>query len=149
MNHRRCAGLLLSLNLLLVGAPSALAHEFPSPTPAPGVAPLSEQEQYKLALEHFRFDVNMFKRISKTFTTAVNKANGLYEAAMLTAPNDRARMSYAARRDSFVENAIRIRDDAISQMGGAPVEPTKPVKPIVAASTKKTKASNPSPTPSP
>jgi len=139
MNHRRCAGLLLSLNLLLVGAPTALAHEMPPPTPAPGVAPLNEQEQYKLALEHFRFDTNLFKRISKTFTTAVNKANSVYEAAMRTAPSDRARMNHAARRDSSVEIAIKIRDDAIAEMGGAPVEPTKPVKPIVPATTKKLK----------
>lgn len=149
MNHRRSAGLLLSLNLLQVGAPTALAHEISPPTPAPGVALLNEQEQYKLALEHFRFDTNLFKRISKTFTTAVNKANSVYEAAMRRAPSDRARMNHAARRDSSVEIAIKIRDDAIAQLGGAPVEPTKPVKPMASTVTKKTKASNPSPTPSP
>lgn len=149
MKYRRSAGLLLSLNLLAVGAPTALAHELPSPIPVPGVSPLSDQEQYVLALEHFRFDSNAFKRISKTFTTAVNRANNLYEAAMRAAKSDRARTLIMAQRDSSIETAINIRDAALEELGGAPVEPTKPVKPVATATTKKTKTSNPSPTPSP
>ena len=149
MNQGRSVGLLLSLNLLLVGAPTAIAHELPTPAPVPGVSPLGEMEQYILELEHYRSDTNLFKRISKTFTTSVNKANSYYEAAMRTAKSDKARTNISAQRDSFVENAIKVRDDAIAEMGGGPVEPMKPIKPLAAATTKKTKTSNPSPTPSP
>lgn len=149
MKFRSGAGLLFSVSLLVVGAPAALAHEFPSPIPVPGVAPLSEQEQYMLAQEHYRFDTNAFKRISRTFTNSVNRANNVYEAAMRTAKSDRARTTITAQRDSSIEIAINMRDAAIEEMGGAPVEPIKPVKPIATATTKKTKTSNPSPTPSP
>lgn len=149
MNFRLCAGLLLSLNLLLVAAPTALAHELPSPTPIPSVAPLSELEQYKLAIEHFRIDSIEFKKIANRFTTAINRANGFYEAAMRSAKNDRARTNITAQRDNSIEIAINMRDGAIAEMGGAPVEPTKPVKPIGSATPKKTKISTPSPTPSP
>ena len=149
MKLRRSAGLLLSLTLLLVGAPTAIAHELPTPAPVPGVAPLGEMEQYLLEVEHYRSDVNLFRRISKIFTTAVNKANSFYEAAMRTAKSDKARTIISAQRDSFVENAIKVRDNAIVEIGGPPVEPIKPIKPFAGATTKKTKTSNPSPTPSP
>ena len=149
MNHKRCAGLLLSLTLLVVGTPTALAHELPSPTPSAGVTSLSELEQYKLAMEHFRIDSLEFKKIANRFTNTINRVNGLFEAAMRSAKSDKARTIITAQRDSSIEIAINIRDAAINEMGGAPVEPTKPVKPIATATTKKTKTSNPSPTPSP
>lgn len=149
MNFRRCAGCLLSVTLLVVGTPASLAHELPSPTPIASVAPLSELEQYRLALEHFRLDSIEFKKIANRFTTAINRANGFYEVAMRSAKNDRARTIITAQRDNSIEIAINMRDGAIAEMGGAPVEPTKPVKPVATATTKKTKTSNPSPTPSP
>ncbi|MBF8252843.1 MAG: hypothetical protein HW379_1185 [Actinobacteria bacterium] len=149
MKYRRSAGLLLSSILLFVGAPTAMAHELPSPSPVPGIAPLNELEQYKLALEHFRSDSIEFRKIANRFTTAINRANGFYEAAMRSAKNDRARTNITAQRDSSIEIAINMRDAAIAEMGGAPVEPTKPVKPIATATTKKTKVNSPSPTPSP
>lgn len=150
MNFRRCAGLLLSLNLLLVGAPTALAHEFPSPTPAPGVAPLSEQEQYKLALEHYKLDMEKYRvdknqwelvrrEINKAFFTAIKAVNSI-TSKTLDVDN---------RKKNTVIDAVLLRDQALAALGGAPVEPTKPVKPIASATTKKTKKSNPSPTPSP
>ena len=149
MKHKRSAGLLLSLNLLVVGTPAALAHELPSPTPIAGVASLSELEQYKLAMEHFRIDSMEFKKIANRFTTAINRANSFYETAMRFAKSDRARTNITALRDNSIEIAISMRDAAIEEMNGPPVEPTKPMKPIAAATTKKTKPSNPSPTPSP
>lgn len=149
MKHRRYAGILLSLTLLFVGAPSAMAHELPTPSPVPSVAPLSELEQYKLAMEHFRSDSTVFKKIANKFTTAVTKAQSVFDSAMRTAKSDRARTIITAQRDSFVEIAINNRDAAIEEMGGAPVMPTEPVKPVVTAIAKKTKTSKPSPTPSP
>ena len=149
MKHKRSAGLLLSLNLLVVGTPAALAHELPLPTPIAGVASLSELEQYKLAMEHFRIDSMEFKKIANRFTTAINRANSFYETAMRSAKSDKTRTIITAQRDNSIEIAINMRDAAIVEMVGPPVEPTKPVKPIAAATTKKTKQSNPSPTPSP
>ena len=149
MKLGRSAGLLLSLNLLLVGVPTAKAHELPTPVPVPGVAPLSDQEFYVLALEHFRIDSILFKKISRTFTITVNRANSIYEASMRTAKSDKARTLIMAQRDSSIEVAINVRDAAIAEMGGPPVEPIKPIKPFAGATTKKTKTSNPSPTPSP
>lgn len=149
MKHRRSAGLLLSLNLLVVGTPAALAHELPSPTPIAGVASLSELEQYKLAMEHFRIDSMEFKKIANRFTTAINRANSFYETAMRSAKSNKARTIITAQRDNSIEIAISMRDAAIAEMGGVPVEPIKPIKPLAAATTKKTKPSNPSPTPSP
>lgn len=149
MKHRRYAGILLSLTLLFVGAPSTMAHELPTPSPVPSVAPLSELEQYKLAMEHFRSDSIVFKKIANKFTTAVTKAQSVFDSAMRTAKSDRARTIITAQRDSFVEIAINNRDAAIEEMGGAPVMPTEPVKPVVTAIAKKTKTSKPSPTPSP
>lgn len=149
MKHRRCAGILLSLTLLFVGAPSAMAHELPTPSPVPSATPLSELEQYKLAMEHFRSDSIVFKKIANKFTTAVTKAQSVFDSAIRTAKSDRARTIITAQRDSFVEIAINNRDAAIEEMGGAPVMPTEPVKPVVTAIAKKTKTSKPSPTPSP
>ena len=149
MKHRRSVGLFLGLSLLVPGTSTALAHEFPLPTPVPSVAPLSELEQYKLAMEHFRIDSMEFKKIANRFTTAINRANIIYEAAMRMAKSDRARTLIMTQRDTSIEIAINIRDAAIVEMGGAPVEPVKPVKPQAAATTKKTKPSSPSPTPSP
>ena len=149
MKHRRCAGILLSLTLLFVGAPSAMAHELPTPSPVPSVTPLSELEQYKLAMEHFRGDSIVFKKIANKFTTAVTKAQSVFDSAIRTAKSDRARTIITAQRDSFVEIAINNRDAAIEEMGGAPVMPPEPVKPVVTAIAKKTKTSKPSPTPSP
>ena len=149
MKFRRCAGLLLSVSLLVVGAPTALAHGFPSPTPIPGVAPLSDQEQYKLAMEHFRIDTIEFKKIANRFTAAADKAKFVFDAAMATAKSDKVKSIIQARFDSSILNAINIREAAIKEMGGAPVEPTKPVESIGAAVTKKAKTNKPSPTPSP
>jgi hypothetical protein len=149
MKHKRLAGLLLSLTLLVVGTPNALAHELPSPTPVPGAAPLSELEQYRLAMEHFRLDSIEFRKIANRFTTAINRANTLFEAAMRTARSDRARTAIMDQRDDAIEIALNIRDAAIAALGGPPIEPTKPVKPIATATVKKNKPSSPSPTPSP
>jgi hypothetical protein len=149
MQHGRSVGLLLSFQLLLLGAPTALAHETASPTPIPTVAPLSELEQYKLALERFRIDSIEFRKIANRFTAAINRANTLYEAAMRTAKSDKARTAIMDQRNDSIEIALNIRDAAIAEMGGAPVEPTKPAKPLTSATVKKTKTNIPSPTPSP
>jgi hypothetical protein len=149
MKHSRLAGLLLSFHLLLMGVPTALAHETPSPMPTTSAVPLTELEQYKRAMEHFRMHSLELKKIANRFTTAINRANTLYEVAMRTAKNDKARTAIMDKRDDAIEIALNIRDAAITELGDAPVEPTKPVKPIATATTKKTKASSPSPTPSP
>lgn len=100
-------------------------------------------------MEHFRINSAEFKRISRAFTAAVNRANNIYETAMRAAKSDKARTLIMDQRDDSIEIAINIRDAAIEEMGGAPVEPVKPVKPSAAIPAKKTKTNSPSPTPSP
>ncbi|MTA80750.1 MAG: hypothetical protein F2954_05350 [Actinobacteria bacterium] len=154
MKLRRSAALLLGLNLLVVGAPSALADSTPSPTPTPSASPLSDLEQYKIALEQYRIDMNLReqerKEIAKTFIVAIKLADSVAKSALRSAKNDKAKIVILEQQLHAKEEAMQVRDEAITAMGQAPVEPIKPVKPITAAtaSTKKGKTSKPSPTPS-
>ena len=153
MKLSRSAGLLLSLSLLLVGAPTALAHETPSPTPTPSASPLTELEQYKLALEHYRIDMNLRdqerKSIAKAFITAIKLADSIAKSALRSAKTDKSKTVILDQQQRAKDEAMLIRDEAISAMGDAPDEPIKPAKPLAAATAKKTKTSKPSPTPSP
>lgn len=141
MKLRRSAALPLSLTLLLVAAPTALAD--PTPTPPVIASPLSELDQYKIALEQFRIQINLRedsrREIAKTFISSVKEADIVYKAAMRIAKSDKAKIAILAQRESDVELAMKIRDNAIVAMGAAPVEPIKPVKPVVTAAAKKTK----------
>ena len=135
--------------MLFAATPAALAD----PTPSPSASPLSELEQYKLALAQFRIEMNLReqlrKEIAKAFIRSVKEADNLSKSAMRTAKNDRERTVIRNQRESAIAEAMKIRDDAIEAMGIAPVEPVKPVKPVIATTAKKTKSSKPSPTPSP
>ena len=152
MKLRRSAALLLGLNLLVVGAPSALADSTPSPTPTPSASPLSDLEQYKIALEQYRIDMNLReqerKEIAKTFIVAIKLADSVAKSALRSAKTDKAIKIIRDQQQSAKDEAMLNRDEAILAMGQAPVEPTKPVKPMAAAPTKKSKTSKPSPTPS-
>ena len=151
MKLSRSAGLLLSLSLLLVGAPTALAHE--TPTPTPSASPLTELEQYKLSLEHYRIDMNLRdqerKEIAKAFITAIKLADSIAKSALRSAKTDKSKTIILDQQQRAKDEAMLIRDEAISAMGDAPDEPIKPVKPFAVATAKKTKTSKPSPTPSP
>jgi hypothetical protein len=152
MKLRRSAALLLGLNLLVVGAPSALADSTPSPTPS--ASPLSELEQYKISLEQYRITMNARelerKEIAKTFIAAIKLADNVAKSALRSAKTDKAKILILEQQERTKEQAMQVRDEAITAMGDAPNEPIKPVKPIAAAtaSTKKGKTSKPSPTPS-
>ncbi|MDO8646500.1 MAG: hypothetical protein Q7R42_08015 [Candidatus Planktophila sp.] len=149
MKFRRCVGVLLGLSMLFAATPTALAE----PTPSPSASPLSELEQYKLALAQFRIEMNLRvqlrKEIAKAFISSVKEADSLSKSAMRTAKNDRERTLIRDQRETAIAEAMKIRDEAIEAMGVAPVEPVKPVKPVIATTGKKTKSSKPSPTPSP
>lgn len=153
MKLSRSAGLLLSLSLLLMGAPTALAHETPTPTPTPSSSPLTELEQYKLALEHYRIDMNLRdqerKEIANAFITAIKLADSIAKSALRSAKTDKSKTIILDQQQRAKDEAMLLRDEAISAMGDAPIEPIKPVKPLAAATAKKTKTSKPSPTPSP
>jgi len=156
MKHRRLAGLLLSFQLLLVGVPTALAHETASPTPFPTVTPLSELEQYKLALEKYRVHKNLYLRymqlkseISKTLLNAVNRANSIAKKAAATAKNDSARKLIDTQLKIAIDAANSAWEEAMAALGPQPLDPVEPVKPSVTATVKKNKVSKPSPTPSP
>jgi len=150
MKLRRSAALLLGLNLLVVGAPTALADSTPSPTPT--ASPLSDLEQYKFALEQYRITMNVReqerKDIAKTFIAAIKLADSIAKSALRSAKNDKAKIVILEQQLHAKEEAMAVRDAAITAMGEAPVEPIKPVKPTATASTKKGKTSKPSPTPS-
>jgi len=149
MKFRRCVGVLLGLSMLFAATPTALAE----PTPSPSASPLSELEQYKLALAQFRIEMNLRvqlrKEIAKAFISSVKEADSLSKSAMRTAKNDRERTLIRDQRETAIAEAMKIRDEAIEAMGVAPVEPVKPVKPVIATTGKKTKSNKPSPTPSP
>jgi len=157
MKHKRLAGLLLSLNLLLVGAPTALAHETPSPSPSS--IPLGELEQRKLDMEHYKFDMEQYRidmnqrklvreEIGKAFVTAIKLADGIAKNALRSAKNDKAKTMIFDQQQRAKMDAMLLRDQELEAMGDAPIEPTKPDKPIRTAIVKKTKTSKPSPTPS-
>jgi len=156
MKLRRSAALLLGLNLLVVGVPSALADSTPSPTPTPSASPLSELEQYKISLEQYRFDMNLREQerreIAKKFVAAIKLADNVAKSAFRSAKTDKAKILILEQQERAKEQAMQLRDEAITAMGDAPVEPIKPVKPVKPvkpiATAKKVKTSKPSPTPS-
>lgn len=150
MKLRRVAALLLGLNLLVVGSPTASADSTPSPTPS--ASPLNELEQYKIALEQYQNEMKLRgqvqKEIAKVFITAIKLADSIAKSALRSAKTDKAKTIILDQQQRAKDEAMQLRNEAISAMGEAPVEPIKPVKPMAAAPTKKTKTIKPSPTPS-
>jgi hypothetical protein len=88
------------------------------------------------------------KEIAKTFIVAIKLADSIAKSALRSAKSDKAKTIVLEQQLHAKEEAIQVRDEAITAMGEAPVEPIKPVKPTATASTKKGKTSKPSPTPS-
>lgn len=152
MKLRRVAALLLGLNLLVVGSPTASADSTPSPTPTPTASPLNELEQYKIALEQYQNEMKLRdqvqKEIAKIFITAIRLADSIAKNALRSAKTDKAKILILDQQQHAKDDAMQLRNEALSAMGEAPIEPIKPVKPMAAAPTKKSKSSKPSPTPS-
>ncbi len=88
------------------------------------------------------------KEIAKTFIAAIKLADNVAKSALRSAKTDKAKVVILEQQLHAKEQAMQVRDEAITAMGAAPVEPVKPVKPLAAASAKQTKSSKPSPTPS-
>ena len=125
------AALLFSLTCLSV-APSVAD---PTPSPSPSVA----QDPYKVALEKFKHDRDLFMvalrdrankihDINVVFKDSIDKATLDARAALATATTPLQKSTISAARRNAIDAAINARDTSIAALGEMPVAPTEPVR---------------------
>jgi hypothetical protein len=107
-----------------------------SPSPAPSIA----ADAYKVALEQFKHDRDVFmsamreretkmREINNVFKAAVDKANSDARSAMPAATTPLQKSTIASNRRSAIDAAINARDIAVAALGPAPTPPVEPVRP--------------------
>jgi len=112
------------------------AHADVSPSPAPSIA----ADTYKVALEQYKHDRDIFfaamrdrtnkmHDINNVFKAAVDKANGDARSAMPAATTPLQKSTISSNRRSAIDAAINARDIAIAALGPAPTPPVEPVRP--------------------
>jgi hypothetical protein len=108
----------------------------PSPSPSPTVA----LDSYKVALEQYKHDrevfmaalrdrANKMQNINNVFKAAVDKANSDARAAMPAATTPLQKTTISSIRRSAIDAAINARDISIAGLGPMPTPPVEPVRP--------------------
>jgi hypothetical protein len=136
--------------LVISFACTSIAPSFADPTPTP--TPSSTTDSYKLALEQFKHDRDMFinsmrdrsskmREINMTFKSSVDKANADARSALASATTPLQKSTISAARRNAIDTAINARDTSIAALGEMPVPPTEPVRPPKTMGNNKSKGS--------
>lgn len=126
------AALLISFTCISI-APS---NADPTPSPSPSVA----LDPYKVALEQFKHDRDLFMAalrerankihdINMVFKSSIDKANQDARTTLATATTPLQKSTISAARRNAIDTAINARDISIAALGDMPVPPTEPVRP--------------------
>ena len=109
-----------------------------NPTPFP--APTSQMDLYKLSMEQFKKDRDLFnvavrernqkmKAIYQTFDAAIRKARQDSKVAMQAALKPEQKSAINSNLKSVIAAAVIAREDAIEALGEPPIAPTEPPRP--------------------
>jgi hypothetical protein len=112
------------------------AEAYVSPSPAPSIA----ADAYKVALEQYKHDRDVFmaalrdrankmQNINNVFKAAVDKANSDARIAMPAATTPLQKTTISSNRRSAIDAAINARDISIAGLGPMPTPPVEPVRP--------------------
>ncbi len=107
-----------------------------NPTPAP----TSQMDLYKLSMEQFKKDRELFniavrernqkmKAIYQTFDAAIRKARQDSKAAMQSALKPEQKSAINSNLKTVIAAAVIAREDAIEALGEPPIAPTEPPRP--------------------
>lgn len=107
-----------------------------NPTPAP----TSQMDLYKLSMERFKKDRELFniavrernqkmKAIYQTFDAAIRKARQDSKAAMQSALKPEQKSAINSNLKTVIAAAVIAREDAIEALGEPPIAPTEPPRP--------------------
>ena len=124
------AALIISLTCI------SLSPSIADPSPSPTVA----LDSYKVALEQYKHDRDVFmaalrdrgnkmQNINNLFKAAVDKANSDARAAMPTATTPLQKTTISSNRRAAIDAAINARDISIAGLGPMPTPPVEPVRP--------------------
>jgi hypothetical protein len=126
-----------ALLLLAITFTSAInAQADSTPTPTPSIA----ADAYKVALEQYKRDRDVFmtalrertnkmRDINNLFKAAVDKANSDAHAAMPAATTPLQKTTISSNRRGAIDAAINARDISIAGLGPMPTPPVEPVRP--------------------
>jgi hypothetical protein len=135
---RKGMGTQLAFVLFALSTIATQAHADVLPTPTPTAS--TQTDPYKIALEQFKRDRDIFiqavrdreqqiRTINQTFNLAVTKASqdarSLMQAA--TGPEQKSAAKNAQR--TAIANAITVHENAINALGQLPVPPVEPTRP--------------------
>lgn len=126
----------LSGAFILLASFSYPASADVTPTPAP----TSQMELYKLSMEQFKKDRDLFsaavrernqkiKSINQAFDSAIRKARQDSKIAMQAALKPEQKSAVNSNLKSVIAAAIIARESAIEALGEPPVQPTEPARP--------------------
>jgi len=110
---------------------------FADVTPSP--APTSQVDSYKVLMEQFKLDREEFnvalrersqkmRLINQAFDTAIKKARQDSKLAMQVALKPEQKSAINSALKSVIAAAVIAREEAIEELGEAPVPPTEPTK---------------------
>ena len=126
----------LSGAIILLASFSCPASADVTSTPAP----TSQMDLYKLSMEQFKKDRDLFsaamrernqkiKSINQAFDSAVRKARQDSKLAMQAALKPEQKSAVNSNLKSVIAAAIIARESAIEALGEPPVQPTEPARP--------------------
>lgn len=106
------------------------------PTPAPA----SQMDLYKISMEQFKKDREVFNNavrernqkmrfINQTFDTAIRKARQDSKLAMQSALKPEQKSAINSNLKSVIAAAVIARESAIEALGEPPIQPTEPPRP--------------------
>jgi hypothetical protein len=107
-----------------------------NPTPAP----TSQMDLYKISMEQFKKERDLFniamrdrnqkmKNINLTFDTAIRKARQDSKLAMQSAFKPEQKSAINSNLKSVIAAAVIARESAIEALGEPPIQPTEPPRP--------------------
>jgi len=107
-----------------------------NPTPAP----TSQMDLYKISMEQFKKERDLFniamrdrnqkmKNINLTFDTAIRKARQDSKIAMQSALKPEQKSAINSNLKSVIAAAVIARESAIEALGEPPIQPTEPPRP--------------------
>jgi hypothetical protein len=136
---------LIAISFTCATVTSSSADQNPNPTPTYAM------DSYKVAMEQFKRDRNLYeiairdrafkiREINITFKIAIDKANSDSRNALATAINPLQKSTIASNRRNAINQAINIRDSSIAALGPMPTPPIEPVRQQMKMGPNKSKA---------
>jgi hypothetical protein len=135
---RKGMGTQLALVLFALSTITTQAHADVVPTPTPTAS--TQTDPYKIALEQFKRDRDIFiqavrdreqqiRTINQTFNLAVTKASQDARALMQAATGPEQKSAAKNAQRTAIANAITAHENAINALGQPPVPPIEPTRP--------------------